>query len=189
MSWPTIAKCYEEIINDPSLLQLFPEEEWVSVQELLLFGALWFRIISERLFAHLTSPAMWGKAMVEFITNNSQKISREAICIAILVTDGVGEGNLGMVTTFCCHDQAKMEASDALSVLCQCDSRETSVVVVRRYTNSPYIPQGSSHFLHLDVSTLSRGASSTQFPLDWLCLCRSLPYSNTEVVPPWEEER
>ena len=34
----------------------------------------------------------------------------------------------------------KMEASNALSALCQCSSLETSVVVVRRYTNTPYIP-------------------------------------------------
>ena len=35
--------------------------------------------------------------------------------MAILVIDGVGEGNLGMVTTFCYHDQSKMEASNAHS--------------------------------------------------------------------------
>ena len=101
--------------------------------------------------------------------------------MVILVTDGLGEGNLGMVTTFCHHDQAKMEASDALSNLYQCDSLEQSVVVVRRYTNTPYIPHGSSCFLYLDVSTLSGGASSMQFSLDWLHLCRLLPYSDTEV--------
>ena len=63
----------------------------------------------------------------------------------ILVTDGVGEGNLGMVTIFFCHNQAKMEASDAVSALHQCNSLQSSVVVVRKYTNTPYIPQGSSH--------------------------------------------
>ena len=31
------------------------------------------------------------------------------------------------------------------------------------------------------------GALSTQFPLDWLQLCRLLPYSDTNVVLPWEE--
>ena len=59
---------------------------------------------------------MWGKAGVEFIANNGQKISREAVPMAILVTDGLGEGNLGMVTTFCYHNKAKMEASDAHSL-------------------------------------------------------------------------
>ena len=42
-----------------------------------------------------------------------------------------------------------MEASNALSTLLQCDSSEPSVVVVRRYTNTPYIPQGSSLLLYL----------------------------------------
>ena len=54
--------------------------------------------------------------------------------------DGLREGNLGMVTTFCGHDQANVEASEALSALPHCDSPEPSVVVVRRYTNSPDIP-------------------------------------------------
>ena len=71
--------------------------------------------------------------------------------------------------------------------LCQCDLPEPSVVAVRRYTSTPYIPQGSSCFLHLDVNTLSRGASCTQFPLDQLHLCRLLPYSDTEVVLSLEE--
>ena len=60
--------------------------------------------------------------------------------MTILITDGVGEESLGMVTVFCCHDQNKMEASDALSALCQWDPPEPSVVVIRRYTNTPYIP-------------------------------------------------
>ena len=53
---------------------------------------------------------MWGKAGVEFITTNGQKMSHEAVPMAILVTDGVREGNMGMVTTFCHHYQAKVEA-------------------------------------------------------------------------------
>ena len=60
--------------------------------------------------------------------------------------DEVGEGNLGMVTTFSCHDQAKVETSKALSALNQCNLLEPSVVVVRRYTNSPYIYKGSFSF-------------------------------------------
>ena len=128
---------------------------------------------------------MWGKTGVEFITHTSWKISGEATPTVILITEGVGEGNLGMVTTFCHHDQATMVASDALSSLHQCDSLQPSVVVVRRYTNTPYIPQGTSHFLYLDLSTLSGGASSTQFPLHQLYLCRLVPLS--EVVLPYEE--
>ena len=123
---------------------------------------------------------------MEFITSNGQKISREAILMVILVTGGVGEGNMGKVTTFCCHGQVKMEASDALSALYQCDSLEPSVVLVRRYTNIPYIPWGSSCLPYLDESTLCRGTSSAQFPLDQLCIHRLLPFLDTEVVFPQE---
>ena len=150
-------------------------------------GALQFSIILKRLFAQLASPAIWGKAGVEFTTNNIQGMSGEDIPMMVLVMDGVREGNLGMVTTFCHHDQTKIEASEALSALCQHSLPEPSVVIVRRYTNSSYPPQGSFNFLYLDVSTLSGGASSAQFPLDRLCLHRLLPHSDTEVVLPWEE--
>ena len=167
MSWPNIAKCYDEIVEDPSLLWLFLEKECPSLWELPLLGTLWFRLILERLFAHIASPDMWG-GLGEFITCTGWKISTGTTPMAILITDGVGEGNLGMVTTFCHHDQAKMEAPDSLSALHQCDLPEPSMVVVRRYTNTPYIPQGTSHFLYLDMSTLSGCTSSAQFPLDWL---------------------
>ena len=64
-------------------------------------------------------------------------------------------GYLGMVNTFCCHDQVKMEATDALEALCQCNSPEPSADVVRQYTSTLYIPRGTSRLLYLDVSTLS----------------------------------
>ena len=51
---------------------------------------------------------------MEFIANNSQRMSGETFPKVILVMDGVGEGNLGLTTTFCHHDQAKAEASKAL---------------------------------------------------------------------------
>ena len=108
--------------------------------------------------------------------------------MVILVTDGVGQGNLSMVTTFSHHDKTKVEASEAVSALHQCNSPEPSVVVVRRFTNSPYLPWGSFGFLYLDVTTLFGGTSSAQFPLDWLHLCKLLPYSDTEVVLPQEGE-
>ena len=142
MSWPTIAKCYQEIVEGSSLLQLFPKEEWMSVWELPLLGTLQFRIILERPFAHLTSPAMWGKARVEFFTHKSWKISGEAVPMAILVTDEVGEGNLGMVTTFYWHNQAKMEASNALSALHKWYSLEPSVVVWGGTPKCPISPEG-----------------------------------------------
>ena len=130
---------------------------------------------------------MWGKNRVEFFTNTSSRVSVEATPAVILIRDGVGKENLGKVTTLCHHDQTKMEASDALSALCQCDLPETSVVVGRRYTNTPYILPRNFLLLYLDVSTLSRGVSSAQFPLDCLHLQRLLPYFKTEALLPHEE--
>ena len=61
---------------------------------------------------------MWGQAGVEFISSSGWKMSDEIVPMAVLVTDRVEEGRLGMMTTFCCHDQAKVESSEALSTLC-----------------------------------------------------------------------
>ena len=80
--------------------------------------------------------------------------------MVILITNWVGEGDLGMVTVFCHPKQARLEACDALSALHQHDSCESSVVVVRWYTNTPYIPRGTSHSLYLDMSILSGGIAS-----------------------------
>ena len=87
-----------------------------------------------------------------------------------------------MVTTYHHHNQAKMEAFDALSTLHQYDSPEKSMVVVRRSPTLPISPVGPP------ISpTWTWGTSSAQFPLDWLHLCRLLPFSDTEVVCPQEE--
>ena len=61
------------------------------------------------------------------------------------------------------------------------------MVVVRRYSNTPYIPKGMSHSLYLDVDTLTGGTTSTQFPLDRLCLHQLLPFNRTEVLLPCGE--
>ena len=95
--------------------------------------------------------------------------------MAVLAINGVEEGSLGMVTTFCHHDYVKVEPPEVLSTLVQQDSPKPSVVVVKIFTNSPYLPQGSFSFPYLDVTSLSVGATTTQFPLAWLCLCR-LPF-------------
>ena len=100
-----------------------------------------------------------------FITLTGPKRSKETTNPAILITDGIGEGDLDMMTAFCHPDQAKIEACDALSALCP------SVMLVRRYSNTPYIPRGTCCSLYLDVSTFSGGAASAQFPLDRLHLC------------------
>ena len=86
---------------------------------------------------------MWGKARVKFITSNAWKISGKIILMDILVTDGVEEGSLGMVTTLCHHNQAKVEPLEALSTLLQQDSAEVSVVVLKIFANSPDLPKGS----------------------------------------------
>ena len=93
-----------------------------------------------------------------------------------------------MVTTFCCHDQAKAEPTEVFSALVQQESPKPSVVVVKIFTNSPYLPWGSFSFPYLDVTTLSVGTLTTQFPLAQSCLCRLLPYSSGQVVKPCEEE-
>ena len=80
-----------------------------------------------------------------------------------------------------------MEVFNALTALHQCDSSKPTGVVERRYTNTPYIPQGSYSLPYLDVSTLPGGASSTIFPLDQLCVHRLFPFSDTEVVFSQEE--
>ena len=121
-------------------------------------------MVSERLFACLLSPSIWGQAKVEFFLGGIQKISGEIVPMAILMTNRVKEGNLGMVTTFCHHDQAKVEPSEVLSTLHQQDSPELSVMVVRIFANSPYLPWGSFSSLYLDVTTQSSGALTTQFP-------------------------
>ena len=100
----------------------------------------------------------------------------------------VGEGKLGMTTAFCRTDQAKVEPSDAFSTLVQWESPKPGVVVVNVFTNSSHLPWGSFGPPYLDITTLSVGALTTQFPLAWLCLHRLLPYFPTQILLPWEKE-
>ena len=96
--------------------------------------------------------------------------------MAVLVIDGVEQRSLGMVTTFCHHDHVKVEPLEVFSTLVQWDSPELSIVVMKIFTNSPYLPQGSFGFPYLDVTTLSVGVLTTQFPLAQLHLHRLPPY-------------
>ena len=166
MLWPSVVRCYDEIVEDASILWLFPEKECTSFWELPVLGVLWLKLISEGLFAHIAFHDIWRKTGEEFMTNTGPRISSEATPMAILITDGVEGENLGMVTAFCHHDQIKMEASDGLSALCQHNAPEPSVVVVRWYTNTPYpyIPQGTSQLLYLNVSTLSPSLGKLSLP-------------------------
>ena len=124
-----------------------------------------------------------GKAGADYITNTGRSImSAEIAPLAILVMDGVGEGKLGMITTICISDQAKVEPSDALSTLVQWDPLKTGVTVVKVFTNSPHLLQVSFGSPYLDVTTLSAGTLTTQFPFALLHLCRLLPYSPTQGI-------
>ena len=130
---------------------------------------------------------MWRKTGVEYVTKTGLRLSGEASLMVILITSGVGKGDLGMVTTFCSHNQVKMEASEVLTTLHQCNSPEPNVFMVRRYINTPFIHQETSRLLYLNVSDLPRGTSPAQFPLNCLHLWKLLPYSKTEVLLPCEE--
>ena len=125
----------------------------------------------------ISSPDRWGKTGVEFVTQTSLKKSRETTNTMILVTNGVGESDLVLVPVFCYSNQASMEVCNGLSALCQLDSWKPSVVVRRRYSDTPYIPRECPHSHYLDMGTLSRGVASTQFHLDMLHLCQLLPFS------------
>ena len=96
MSRPTIAECYDDVIKDPSLLQLFPEKKYV-ISSTPTLGCSPIQDYFSKDFCLLptiASPTMCGKVGMEFITSNGQKISGETILMVILVTDGVGEGKL-----------------------------------------------------------------------------------------------
>ena len=182
MLQPSIACYYVKIVEDQGLLHWFPQEEYFSTQKLPCLGALQVRIVSEGFFTYNASPDWWGKIGVEFVTITGPKKSGEATNTVILITDRVGESDLGLVMVFCHPDQARMEACDALFALLQHDSSELSVVVVRRYSNTPNIPRGASYALYLDMDAFPRGVPSTQFPLDRLHLCWLLPFSKSEVL-------
>ena len=69
-------------------------------------------------------------------------MSAKIVPLVILVTDGIGEGKLKMMTTFCKSDQRKVEPLDALSALVQWDSARPDVVVVNVFMNSPHLLWG-----------------------------------------------
>ena len=56
-----ISDGYNELMMDPSLLQSFSEDEWMSIHRLPYLCALHFHIVSEKLFTQLTSPALLKK--------------------------------------------------------------------------------------------------------------------------------
>ena len=130
----------------------------------------------------LTSPALLGKAGADFITNAGRRtMSTEITPLAILVMDRVGEGRLGMITTFWRSDQAKLEPSAALSTLVQQYSPKPGIVVVKVFTNSPHLPWGSFSSPYLDVTTLSVGTLTPNSHLP-CCACTGCSPILTQVL-------
>ena len=157
----------------------------MAIHELPCLHALCLCVVSEGLFAKLTTQEVWGWAGVDFITPSGKKVrSKEIMLMAILITDGVGEGKLGMVTIFCCSNQAKVEPSVMLLTLVQQDSHDPAVMVMKIFTNLPSLPWGSFGISFLNIATLPGGASTIWFPLSWLCLCQLfLCFSNQVILP------
>ena len=112
----------------------------MSLLELPVMGDLLFRLISEKFFTQVAPLTIWGKIGVESVTETHLRLSGEVAAMAILMTDGLGKGDLGMMTTFCSHNQTELEASEALTAFHQHGLSEPRVFMVRRYTNTPFIP-------------------------------------------------
>ena len=119
MSQVTISKCCEEILVDPSLLWPVSGGGMEVHPQASISGCYPIPDCIGEAFAHLVSPSLWGKARVEFITSKGQKANGEIAPKVALVTDGMEEGSLDMVATFCHHDQAKEEPSEVLPILVQ----------------------------------------------------------------------
>ena len=125
---------------------------------------------------------LWGKPRVNSITSSSKRVTNEEIIpMAILITNGVGEGSLGMMTVFGHSDQVKVEPSVILPTLVQQDTPELAIVVTKIFINLPCFPQRSFGLPFLDVATLSEGASTTRFSPSRLLLHWLLNYSPTQV--------
>ena len=123
---------------------------------------------------------------MEFLTLTILKRNGEATNSVILITNGAGEGGLGHGDSLLSPWSSQGIGLWCLSTLCQCNPSELSVMVVRRYSNSPYIwKRHPVHFIWMWA--LSQGASSTQFPLDRLHLHQLIPFSRTELLLPHEE--
>ena len=146
------------------MIQSFPVEEWISIKELSSLSTLCFHVVSEELFTRLISLELWEQAKVNFTTNSGGKAtSEEIIPMAILITDGVVKGSLGMVAIFCHYDQVKVEPSVMLLILDQQDSHEPAMVVMKTFTNASYFQRRYFSLPFLEIVTLPEGVSTIQF--------------------------
>ena len=157
----------------------------MSINELPYLGALHLQVVLEELFIRLISSEFGVQARANFITSSGKRSTNEEfVPMAILITNGVGKGSLGILTILCCSDQAKVEPSVTLLTLVHQESPELAVVVMKMFTNLPYFPWGSFGLPFLDIATLTMGTSTYWFPLSPLHLCWLLLYSPTEVIWP-----
>ena len=176
MSQPSIAHCYEEIMEDLTLLHLF---HWINIpphknSHIWVFSNLdWYwRVFHLHCFSWQAGKDQGGfyhPAWSKEEWGNHQYGNPHH-------WPGRREGPG--------HGQTRIEACDVLSALHWCNSSELNMVVARRYSNTLYIPRVMSHSLYLDVGTFSGGVASVQFPLETLCLCWLLPFSELEVLLP-----
>ena len=63
------------------MLQIFPADEWMSIDALPFLGTLHFCVVLEGLFAKLISPVVWGQAGVDFTTNTSKGVMSKEIAL------------------------------------------------------------------------------------------------------------
>ena len=183
---PMISDCYKELKMDPSLLQSFSEDNWMSVDGLPSLCAIHFCIVSERFFTKLTSSNLWGKSGADVIIKVGRRpMNIEITPLAILIMHGVGQGKAGNDNcllqnlsseggTFGCT----FELSPVGLTQARCSSSEGPSL------SQPIFCLGSFGSLYLYITILSAGALTTQFPLAQLHLHRLLPYSPTQIVLP-----
>ena len=67
-----ISGCYEELLADPTLLQSFPEDEWISIHEVSYLGTLFPCGVRGALHP-ADLPELWGQAGVDIINQLWQK--------------------------------------------------------------------------------------------------------------------
>ena len=116
-------------------------EECTSLLELPVMVALQFRLKSKKFFAWVSSPTIWEKTRVEYVTRPVKgPVKRLPPWWSWLLME-LEKGGIGMIMTFCSHNWVMMEASEAPTALHQCDSPEPRVFMVRRYTSTPFIPK------------------------------------------------
>ena len=148
-----------------------------------------FWVVSKGLFTKLVTSKVWVQTRVNITTYSGKKGRGEGmVSMGILVTDGVGEGKLGMMTVFCHSDRVKVEPSFMLLTLVRQDSHEPFMVVMKIFSTSPYFQWRSFSLPFLNIATLSEGTPTIQFPLSWLHLCQLLLYLPNQVILPKEKK-